>query len=76
MSILDWETFASLVALVKKETVSAHPGLVFVQSIKPGRSCFGLVELGLVIDPGGEILLLCNRPLVMLVIPKVTTKLQ
>lgn len=32
--------------------MSAHPGLVFARSIKPGRSCFGLVELGLVIDPG------------------------
>lgn len=34
------------------ESVSAHPGLVFVQPIKPGRSCFGFVEPSLVIYPG------------------------
>uniref|UniRef100_A0A8C7DN55 phosphoinositide 5-phosphatase n=1 Tax=Oncorhynchus kisutch TaxID=8019 RepID=A0A8C7DN55_ONCKI len=32
------------------ESVSAHPGLVFVQPIKPGRTCFGFIDrlLGLV----------------------------
>ena len=32
--------------------MSAHPGLVFVQPIKPGRTCFGFIELSLVIYPG------------------------
>ena len=34
------------------ESVSAHPGLVFVQPIKPGRSCFGFIELSSVTYPG------------------------
>lgn len=34
------------------ESVSAYPGLVFVQPIMPGHSSFGLVELGLVVDYG------------------------
>lgn len=34
------------------ESVSAHPGLVFVQPIKPGRTCFGFIELSWVIYPG------------------------
>ena len=32
--------------------VSAHPGFVFVQRIKPGRSCFGFTELSSVTYPG------------------------
>lgn len=34
------------------ESVSAHPGLVFVQPIKPGCSCFGFTELSSVTYPG------------------------
>ena len=34
------------------ESMSAHPGLVFVQRIKPGRSCFGFIELSSVTYPG------------------------
>ena len=34
------------------ESVSAHPGLVFVQPIRPGRSCFGFTELSSVTYPG------------------------
>ena len=32
--------------------MSAHPRSVFVQPIKPGRSCFGFIELSSVIYPG------------------------
>ena len=34
------------------ESVSAHPGSVFVQPIKPGHSCFGFIELSSVTYPG------------------------
>ena len=33
------------------ESVSAHPGSIFVQPIKPGRSCFGFTELSSVTYP-------------------------